>query len=86
MKIFLYYVLIINLYGVLLMYSDKKKSIKHKWRVPESNLFFVASVFGSLGIFLGMHIFRHKTKHKKFVFLIPLICLVQIYVLFKFII
>lgn len=86
MKIFLYYVLIINLYGVLLMYSDKKKSIKNKWRVPESNLFFVASVFGSLGIFLGMHIFRHKTKHKKFVFLIPLICLVQIYVLFKFII
>ncbi|KZL91237.1 DUF1294 domain-containing protein [Clostridium magnum] len=86
MKIFLYYVLIINLYGVLLMYSDKKKSIKSKWRVPESNLFFVASIFGSLGIFLGMHIFRHKTKHKKFVFLIPLICLVQIYVLFKFII
>lgn len=83
MKILLYYLLIINLYGIFLMYSDKKKSIKGKWRVPEANLFFIALIFGSLGILSGMYIFRHKTKHKKFVFLIPLICFIQIYILFK---
>jgi len=84
MKILLYYLLIINLYGIFLMYSDKKKSIKGKWRVPETSLFFIALIFGSFGILSGMYIFRHKTKHKKFVFLIPLICFIQLYILFKF--
>jgi uncharacterized membrane protein YsdA (DUF1294 family) len=68
------------------MYSDKKKSIKGKWRVPEARLFFIALVFGSFGVLSGMYLFRHKTKHKKFVFLVPIIFLIQIYIGFKFII
>jgi uncharacterized membrane protein YsdA (DUF1294 family) len=66
------------------MYSDKKKSIKGRWRVPESNLFFIALIFGAFGILSGMYLFRHKTKHNKFVFFIPLICFIQLYILFKF--
>lgn len=84
MKIFLYYALIINLYGFFLMYYDKNKSKKSQWRIPEKRLFAVAIAFGSIGIFLGMHLFRHKTKHLKFVFGIPFIGLVQLFILFKY--
>jgi uncharacterized membrane protein YsdA (DUF1294 family) len=83
MKIFFYYLLAINFYGIFLMYSDKKKAIKSKWRVPEAKLFFVALIFGALGILSGMYLFRHKTKHMKFVILIPLICITQLYFFFK---
>lgn len=86
MKIFLYYLIIINLYGAFLMHSDKKKSIKGTWRIPEATLFFIALILGSFGILSGMYIFRHKTKHKKFVFLVPLILLAQLYIISNFII
>lgn len=83
MKILFYYILFINLYGVIVMYYDKSKSIKHQWRVPESRIFLIAFILGSLGIFLGMHLFRHKTKHKKFTIGIPLILIIQLYLLSK---
>lgn len=85
MKIFLYYFLIINLYGVFLMYKDKNKSRKGQWRVPEKKLFIVAIAFGGIGIFLGMQLFRHKTKHLKFVVGIPMIILIQLIILFRYI-
>lgn len=78
MKIFLYYLLLINLFGFILMYIDKRKSMKGRWRIPEKNLFITAIAFGSLGIFLGMRAFRHKTKHNSFVFGIPFIMVVQV--------
>jgi uncharacterized membrane protein YsdA (DUF1294 family) len=85
MKIFLYYYLAINLFGVFIMYSDKQKSQKRKWRTPENTLFAIASAFGALGIFIGMRMFRHKTKHNKFVIGIPLILAVQLFIFFKYI-
>ncbi|MCB2298242.1 DUF1294 domain-containing protein [Clostridium tagluense] len=80
MKIFLYYILAINLYGIYVMYSDKNKSQKKRWRTPEKTLFTIAFAFGALGIFMGMQLFRHKTKHKKFVIGIPLILIVQVFI------
>ncbi|WP_315116368.1 DUF1294 domain-containing protein [uncultured Clostridium sp.] len=77
MKIFYCYLLVINLYGFIIMYIDKKKSIKGKWRISEKNLFLTALAFGSIGIFLGMQLFRHKTKHKSFTLGIPCIFIFQ---------
>lgn len=85
MKLFLYYLLIINLYGIFVMYSDKKKSKKGRWRTPENTLFTIAFAFGALGIFIGMRLFRHKTKHNKFVIGIPLILAVQVFIFLKYI-
>ena len=85
MKIFLYYVLVINLYGIFAMYSDKKKSQKGKWRTPEKTLFIIAFAYGALGIFLGMQLFRHKTKHNKFTIGIPAILIVQIFIFCRYI-
>lgn len=85
MKIFLYYILLINLYGIIIMYYDKSKSIKNQWRIPESRIFLISFVLGSAGVFLGMYLFRHKTKHKKFTIGIPLILIIQFYILNRFI-
>ncbi|WP_027623075.1 DUF1294 domain-containing protein [Clostridium lundense] len=86
MKYILYYLIFINLYGILSMGIDKNNAIKGKWRIPENKLFFIASIFGSLGILSGMYIFRHKTKHKKFTLGIPLIFILQGVIMIKYII
>lgn len=72
------YLIIINIIGLITMYKDKEFAKKHKWRVRESTIFLIALLFGSLGVLLGMKIFRHKTKHWKFLVFIPLILIVQV--------
>ena len=51
---------------------------KPRRRIPEKTLFLVAALGGSLGVLAGMYLFRHKTKHKSFVFGVPLILAAQI--------
>jgi uncharacterized membrane protein YsdA (DUF1294 family) len=60
------------------MYIDKRKAIKNKWRISETTLIMLAVIGGSVGSILGMNIFRHKTKHLKFVFGFWLIIIIQI--------
>ena len=57
---------------------DKRCAIKDKWRVPEKVLIGLALFGGSVGAYLGMTIFRHKTKHTKFTVLVPLFLLIHI--------
>lgn len=75
------YALIINLAGFLSMGIDKKKAKNREWRIPESTLFVIAAIGGSIGSITGMYVFRHKTKHKSFVIGMPAILLVQIILL-----
>ncbi|MCY6356127.1 DUF1294 domain-containing protein [Clostridium sp. ZS2-4] len=80
---FIYYI-IVNLCGLTIMYIDKRKAQRGKWRISEAKLFTTAAVFGSLGVMLGMKIFRHKTKHLKFMYGIPAMFLIQVYLIYKF--
>lgn len=73
MDILLIYLLIVNAAAFLLMLTDKRKAIKKAWRIPEATLLAVAAMGGSLGALLGMHIFRHKTRHLRFSIGLPLI-------------
>ena len=77
MKLVLYYLLIINAAGFLLMLVDKWKAKKNRWRVRESTLLIVAALGGSIGSLAGMYLFRHKTQHLKFTLGIPLILAAQ---------
>lgn len=72
------YAIIINLIGFFLMGIDKRKAIKHAFRIPESTLFIVALIGGSLGSLLGMYIFHHKTRHWYFVYGMPAILILHI--------
>ena len=80
MKLLLYYLLIINAAGFLLMLVDKWKAKKNRWRVRESALLLVAALGGSVGSLAGMYLFRHKTQHLKFTLGIPLILAAQCFV------
>ena len=72
------YIILVNLIGFLLMGIDKRKAIKHAFRIPEATLFSVAILGGSIGCILGMFHFRHKTKHWYFVVGMPLIFFIQL--------
>lgn len=74
----LYYLILINAVGLAFMYLDKQKARYHRWRIPEAALLTLAVFGGSPGIFLGMSLFRHKTKHWKFSILLPILIAAQI--------
>ena len=57
------YLLIINIVGFAGMGIDKRKAEKRQWRTPETTLFLIAAIGGSIGSIAGMKYFRHKTKH-----------------------
>ena len=60
------------------MLVDKQKAKRSAWRIPEATLMAVAVAGGSIGSLIGMQVFRHKTRHIKFAFGIPLILAIQI--------
>lgn len=71
-------IILCNLIAFALMGIDKYKAIHNRWRIPEKTLFMSAIPFSALGAILGMKIFHHKTKHRKFVIGMPVIFIVQI--------
>jgi len=73
--------LTINLGAFIWVGVDKKRSVKHSERVPEVYLFFIAIFFASLGVFLGMLFFRHKTRKIYFPLGIGLLFVEQILLL-----
>lgn len=74
----LLYLIIINASGFFLMLADKQKARRGAWRIPEATLMWTAILGGSIGSLLGMYLFRHKTRHLKFILGIPLILTLQI--------
>lgn len=73
-----YYVLILNFVTMLVYGIDKFKAKKGKWRIPESTLLLLAVLGGSIGAWLGMRVWRHKTQHMKFKYSIPVIFILQV--------
>lgn len=72
------YLIIINVATFALFGADKLLAKGHRRRVPEACLLLLAVAGGSLGGWLAMYIFRHKTRHKKFSWGLPLILFMQI--------
>lgn len=72
------YFILVNLLGAYAMYNDKLRAKKRAFRIPEATLFAIAIIGGSIGCILGMYLFRHKTKHLRFVYGLPLILILQI--------
>lgn len=72
------YLAVMTVVGLCVMKADKVKAEKQKWRIKESTLFLISIIGGSLGTWLGMYLFRHKTKHWYFVVFMPLILILHI--------
>ena len=78
------YLVLVNVLGFVIMYLDKRKARRGAWRISESSLLTVAVLGGSIGVFLGMYLFRHKTRKLKFVMGIPLILAFQAFLILQF--
>ena len=77
-KLIIIYFIAINLVTFFLYGIDKWKAKCSKWRIPEATLLGLAVIGGSIGAWLGMKVWHHKTQHKKFKYGLPLILLAQI--------
>ena len=73
-----YYLLAINVVAFIMYGIDKYKAKKAKWRIPEATLLLLDVLGGSIGAWMGMKVWHHKTMHKKFKYGIPAILLIQI--------
>lgn len=79
---FILYLIIMNLMSLLLFGIDKRRARNKLWRIPESTLLGISLLGGSLGSILGMSLFRHKTKKKKFTILVPICLLINLYLIY----
>ena len=76
-----YYLIIINIVTFLVYGIDKLKAKKSLWRVRENSLLMLAILGGSIGAWLGMKVWHHKTLHKKFRYGIPAIIIIQLVII-----
>ena len=85
--IVLLYFAVVNIIAFFMYGIDKRKAKRTKWRIPEATLLGVAVIGGSIGAWLGMKVWHHKTMHNRFKHGIPAIIIVQLlivgYLLFK---
>ena len=77
-KTIIIYLFGINIVTFILYGIDKFKAKHSKWRIPEATLLGFAVIGGSIGAWLGMKVWHHKTMHKKFQYGIPAILIIQL--------
>ena len=75
---FLIYLAIVNAFTFIIYGIDKLKAKEHWWRISETTLLLLAVIGGSVGAWIGMKVWHHKTLHKKFKYGVPVIFLLQV--------
>ena len=81
MDIILIYVAVVNIAAFLMYGIDKWNAKRDFRRFPEKTLLVIAAIGGSIGAYVGMQLFHHKTRKPKFYIGIPLIFAIQMGVL-----
>lgn len=75
------YLFLVNIIALVLYGYDKHCAVTHRWRVSEKTLLTSAAIGGSLGAYLAMISFRHKTRHRVFQIFIPVLLVLQAIIL-----
>lgn len=70
--------LVVNIITFTVYGIDKQKAKNNRWRISEKMLVGLALIGGFIGAIAGMQVFRHKTKHLKFVIGVPVISVLWI--------
>lgn len=81
MESLLYYFVCVNVLTFFVYGIDKWQARQGKWRISEATLLLLAVIGGSIGAWLGMRVWRHKTMHKKFKYGIPAILMIHIIII-----
>lgn len=71
-KLFIIYLVSVNIITVVLFALDKHRAMSSKKRIRERTLIFFSFVGGAFLALLSMYMFKHKTLKTKFIILIPL--------------
>ena len=74
----IYYLLAVNVLTFIVYGVDKWKAQRGRWRVPEATLMGLAALGGSVGAWMAMQLFRHKTQKKKFRYGVPALFVLQV--------
>lgn len=77
-KAILFFIVLINVIGFTVIGIDKNRAVKRKWRIREKDFFYITILGGGIGVYTGMRFYRHKTKHRLFMWGIPAIMILQI--------
>ncbi|QRG69248.1 DUF1294 domain-containing protein [Brevibacillus choshinensis] len=75
--------LLLNGYAYALMAADKRLAPKRGFRIPEASLLIMAILGGGIGALAGMLGHRHKTKHVSFMIVVPVFCILQLFLLLQ---
>lgn len=76
--ILVYWLILVNLAAFILYGMDKSYAKKGARRIPEKTLLLWAFLGGSIGAFLGMKVFHHKTLKPKFAVTVPVLMVLEI--------
>lgn len=79
MEIYVIIVVLMSLITFCLYGIDKKRAIKHQWRIKESVLLLCSFLFGSIGGMFALYGLRHKNKHWYFVVVNFLSLVIHVY-------
>ena len=71
------YIVLINLLAAFICVLDKRKAIKQKRRISEATLWLISFAGGSAGMYFAMLAVRHKTLHKSFMVVLPVLIIFQ---------
>lgn len=78
------WLLLINLLTFVAFGIDKAKAVKGKYRIKEATLLLLSLLGGAPGGLVGMYLFHHKTRKLLFKFSVPLMLIIQAFLLFYF--
>lgn len=76
---------LINILTYLLFGIDKWKAIHHKSRISEKTLLAATTFFGGFGAFAAMFSFHHKIRKKIFQIYVPICMIIQLYIIYVFV-
>ena len=60
------WIIFMSIWAFAAMGYDKRQAKRKGRRVPEKNLWLLAFIGGGIGAYIGMQMFRHKTRHTSF--------------------
>lgn len=78
MKFLVIYIVLINVVTFFVYGFDKHRAQSRRRRISERTLLTLAAMGGSIGAWMAMRSFRHKTQHAKFKYGVPAILIAQI--------
>ena len=82
MEVLFIYLIVINSLCFLTYGYDKWQAKNNKRRISEFSLLLLAGIGGTIGGFLGMQLFRHKTNKTSFMMAFYTIATIQVVLIY----